>query len=485
MNHTWMGKAAVVGVCISLGLASAVAQTPLQNIDMPQGGHIVYGAVDGANDQRGAFMTLLHAMHQNCGERPQIGQVFKLRASGAGSEALGLYFTVTNHPGGNVPVAGVIIAAASGHGRQEAALLSDQASRFGSTFQPMLAKLFASWHAAGLPPATPVKAGAAKPGAVHSLPSDARPSNAAFRLHAVTNSDNSASMQIAEGWTLSPMSRTGVILVKGPNGEQVGMHMIRQAVDSSNPWQMRQGMHGLAGIPGEVVAPFRGDLKNSFTTIVQAWRRASQEPPAQIKVESLEAVASEKSGNCVHERGQFDPDGKGMQTMDAFMCATQPSQIGAYLVELNLVLMPPAVAEKESGLVAAMTGSFKINQQVYEAELAAMQQQQDAATRAAVAQSRREIDRIHSIGAATTARINASHAASDAQHAGYWADQTNKAKYNQGEDNYIRDQTVIRDNQYPDEHVTVWNTTANWLQQTFPGRVEEVPTAQYIQGMDF
>jgi hypothetical protein len=75
--------------------------------------------------------------------------------------------------------------------------------------------------------------------------------------------------------------------------------------------------------------------------------------------------------------------------------------------------------------------------------------------------------------------------ANDAQHAQWWADQDAKARTNQGFTNYERDQTVVRDVQYPNEHVTVWNQTADWLQKTFPDRVEEVPTTQYIKGTDY
>ena len=64
---------------LSLAVIGALvtgAQTPLQTIDMPQGGRIVYGRVDGAFTQGAAMTSVLRVMHQNCGEKPQIGRVF-------------------------------------------------------------------------------------------------------------------------------------------------------------------------------------------------------------------------------------------------------------------------------------------------------------------------------------------------------------------------------------------------------------------------
>jgi hypothetical protein len=61
---------------------SAAAQPhPLKTIDMPQGGKIVYGTVDGADTQKSAILGVLRIMHKKCGEKPQIGQVFKLRGT--------------------------------------------------------------------------------------------------------------------------------------------------------------------------------------------------------------------------------------------------------------------------------------------------------------------------------------------------------------------------------------------------------------------
>ena len=146
---------------------AAMAQGPLQTIDMPLGGRIVYGTVQGADSQSAAMVAVLRMMHQNCGERPQIGQAFRMR----GTDGVGLFFTVINRPAGNVPVAGLIIAVGSGPHKTEAALLSDSANRFGSTINPMLTKLFSVWHPSGLPgPAPATSESSASPKAAPAAP---------------------------------------------------------------------------------------------------------------------------------------------------------------------------------------------------------------------------------------------------------------------------------------------------------------------------
>ncbi len=62
---------------------------------------------------------VLRNVHNNCGERPQVGRVFKVR--GTNSDAV--FFTVVNHPQGNKQVAGMLIAAPTGPNQVEAALV--------------------------------------------------------------------------------------------------------------------------------------------------------------------------------------------------------------------------------------------------------------------------------------------------------------------------------------------------------------------------
>jgi hypothetical protein len=63
------------------GVGAGWGQTQLQNIQSSEGGTIYYGTVDGANTQPAALIGLLRMVHKNCGERPRIAKVFKLRGT--------------------------------------------------------------------------------------------------------------------------------------------------------------------------------------------------------------------------------------------------------------------------------------------------------------------------------------------------------------------------------------------------------------------
>ena len=137
-------------VCICACKAGTQAPTPLITINAPQGGKIVYGAVAGATIQAAALSSMLSTVHKNCGEKRQIGRVFQF----SGTNSVGVFFTVIDHPDGNIPLAGPVIAAASGPNQVQAAMLYDNVSRFGSTVNPMLQQLSNVWHPGAAPTAS-------------------------------------------------------------------------------------------------------------------------------------------------------------------------------------------------------------------------------------------------------------------------------------------------------------------------------------------
>ena len=67
---------------------------------------------------------MLKTVHTNCGEKPQIGNVFQF----TGTNSVGVFFTVTDHPEGNIPLAGMVIATVTGPNQVEAAMIYDRAS---------------------------------------------------------------------------------------------------------------------------------------------------------------------------------------------------------------------------------------------------------------------------------------------------------------------------------------------------------------------
>jgi len=91
---------------VAIASHTARAKTPLKTINNPQGGKIVYGLVDGASSQAAAMGAMLRAVHNQCGEKPQVGKIFQVR----GTDSVAVYFTVVKRTQGNKPVAGLLIA---------------------------------------------------------------------------------------------------------------------------------------------------------------------------------------------------------------------------------------------------------------------------------------------------------------------------------------------------------------------------------------
>ncbi|MGB8296457.1 MAG: hypothetical protein WCG85_13600 [Polyangia bacterium] len=116
--------------------------------------------------------------------------------------------SVTDHSKGNKKVAGLVMSAASGPGQVEAALLFNDASRFGKTVNPMLQQLLSVWQPGGQ------SAASGSPAGGQSTSSGKRHSASSARLHTATASDNSASIGIADGWHLDPSSASSTMTLQ-------------------------------------------------------------------------------------------------------------------------------------------------------------------------------------------------------------------------------------------------------------------------------
>jgi hypothetical protein len=478
-------------VYISACKAGTPPPTPITTLDAAQGGKISYGTVAGATTQAAAMSKILIGMQNTCGERPQTGKVFQFK----GTKTVGVFFTVTDHSKGNKKVAGLVMSAASGPSQVEAALLSNDASRFGKTVNPMLQQLLSVWQPGGQSAASGSSAGAqtASAGNGHSGP--------AARLHTVTAPDNSASIGIADGWHLDPHSASGTMIMIGPNGEQAVYSAMKSAVDPYNPQQVQAVRAGIYRGTGTMLYPYHPDLGKAYPELLQAWRRANNMPPAKLQVDKIEPIKG--ADNCVLVTGHIDADGQGMKKLIDDICQSPPTQWGAYTITRTFNIMTDAQSEREQNTVMAMFMSVKVNQQVMNQQMQlklAQKQQSDQQWRA---WGQQQSDRIRAQGEAAQKNFADRQAANDAQHAGYWDQQNrnaaqhndwnegqiNNARNGQGFNNYILDQTVVQGNDLDGTgavgHATVWNTTAEALVKLNPNRFEIVETPNYWLGTDF
>jgi len=452
-----------VGICLS----QVQAQTPITSIQAAQGGDIVYGSVSGVTTQPAAIAKLLKFVHSDCGEKPQIGRPFKFRGTGA----VGIFFTVVNHPHGEKHVAGLVIAVATAPNQVEAAILSDEASRFGKTVNPMLQQLSSVWKPGG-------QAGASSPASSGtSAPTRGASTAGPAQLHQVVLPDYSASVGVPDGWKVNPSSAGGTIEVIGPHGERLGLNMAQMGRDLNDPQIRSLAQAGIRGNnQGSIVCPFNVDLTRVYPEIFRQWRHNNgSETPVNWQDSHAERIPAQRGEQCVHITGNIVDDGKqGTDETSVILC-TSGYQNGNYMVDISQSLIPVELASRERATAGAIMASFQVNQGV-------VQQQANAMAAPTIAA-------IHAIGAAATARYNATEQANDAQHAAYWARQDSNARNSQAFSNYLLDQTVVQNNDVNGTgtvgRATVWNSTADALVKADPNKYEYVDTPNYIKGLDY
>jgi hypothetical protein len=430
---------------------TVAAQTALKTIDNPQGGRIVYGQVDGQTTEAGAMGAILRSLHNQYGDKPQVGKVFQVR----GTHSVAAFFTLVKRNQGNMQLAGMIIASTVSPDHVEAALMTDEATRFGSTINPMLTTLFGVWH----------------PGA------GAQASQSTATLQPYTLSDRSASVSLPEGWHVLPSSGMGTILAEGPNGEAATLDYPYLAMDTNNP-SVRQTMTILqrGGLRNTSYAqalyyPYGGDLGKTFVDLTQMIRRMAGLPPASYQFSSETPAQSPPPWRCAHLAGQADfQDGKGTRELNMVFCSSPPTPHGNYMSAAYATSVPVALAEKERATMGAILASFSENQAVVQAQ---------AGANAAPA-----IEAIHEIGRQAAQQAASAHAAEDAHNRSVekrWDDQD---KQSQAFSNYLLDQTVIQDN-VNHTHSTEWNQTADSMVRNNPDRYEYVTTPNFWKGIDY
>jgi hypothetical protein len=450
------GNLAVLLLCIAASLTLANSQSSLQTIDNPKGGRIVYGQVDGQSTEAGAMGAVLRSLHNQYGDKPQVGKLFQVR----GTNSVAVFFTMVNRNQGNMQLAGMIIASQTGGGHVEAALLTDQAARFGSTINPMLSKLISVWRPSG-------NAAASHAGAV----------NQAAPLRPYTLPDRSASVGLPEGWNVLPSSGGGTIIAQGPNGEAVALGYPYLASDTNNP-SVRQTMAMLqrGGLRNTSYAhalyyPYGGDLGRTFEDLLQMARKNQGLGQVTIKIASETPMPVSGALRCARLHGEIDAqDGKGMREMNTVFCSAPPGPHGSYMNLAYHTAVPEQFADRERGTMEAIMASFNVNQAIVQSEANAIAAPAIAA--------------IHEIGRRAAQQAADAHAAEDAHNAAVEKRWDSQDKSNQAFSNYLLDQTVIQDNQQ-NAHATVWNQTADAMVKSDPNRYEYVNTPNFWKGIDY
>lgn len=418
---------------------------------------IVYGSAEGTPSQGAALTTMLKTIHNMSGDKPQIGKVFRFN----GTNMVGLFFTVTDHPDGNLPLAGMVIAKANGANSVQVAMLYDRATNIGQTVNPMLQQLFSLWNPAGS------STSSASRGSSIALPP--------MRQYALA--DGTAAVSLPAGWNIIPnQSALGQTTVAGPQGELIGLNNYYNAEDPYNP-QVQNGLRRGIRFKQMLVYPANIDMTKNFADIFQRIRASLGQGPAPMKVDSVTPIAGSQ-GQCVFATGQLNPDGSAMRQMDLIMCRATPQQNGFYQYLITKSLLPLGDGKQQRAIAFAIIASYKTDMQRAEAIAGAeaapmldfMRKTYEAHQDALMNFTQSQIANIHQIGENATELYETTGEAT--------------ARNVQGFTNYLLDQTVVQNN-YTGAHSTQWNSVANALVNINPNKYSFVSQSNYIPGPDF
>jgi hypothetical protein len=440
------------------------SQTSLRTMAGPQGGTIIFGTVDGANTPPAAMGGILKQLHQKYGERPVVGRVFKVR----GTDSDAVFFTLAPHVQKMVPVAGmVLVSSAPGH--IEAALLSDDAARFGTSINPMLQTLLNNWKPGGKSlQASNQNARETTPRSVAEALGPVAPLRP-YRLQ-----DGSASVMLAEGWRISPQSGGGTILAEGPNGEKLALGFPYLAHNTNNP--QTQQMQRFAMSPAgrntmyakSLFAPYGAELGRTFADLNAQAARVGSPAVAPVQIAQVQPIRSNGPEHCAFLSGTTV--GPGALEFEGTFCQGQQDSSGGFMNLANLSFSPAQFAVRDRATLRTMLGSFEVNSAVVNAQAAAL--------------AKPTIDAIHEIGRQVTERIRESDRQMDERRSSFEQHNDAMDRSSQGFSNYMLDRSVILDNQN-NAHGTTWNDTAAALVKSDPNRFEFVDTPGYWRGIDY
>jgi hypothetical protein len=450
------------------------AKTQLTTVDGAHGGKIVYGQSAGSASQTAVLINLLTRVHSLCGEKPQIGRVFQFK----GTNSVGVFFTVTDHPERNMPLAGMVIAAATGPNQAEGAMIYDRASNFGTTVNPLLEQLSGLWHpgasstAASSTVAAPVSRGQIVPAAA---------------LSRVTLPDSTASVGIPAGWRLDPGCAGGTISISGPHGEIIDLNIAPNGLDAANRFvqQEERNPASSGSLAKSIIYPYNVDLTKAFPDLFQFWRRIQGAGPANLQLSSVASIPASQGERCVQAKGHVIPDGKNTYEINTVLCTTPPAPTGLYGIAIFHTATPVAYADQERATVSAIMASFQLNKSLINQRVAAATGPVIAEMNKQVeAQAHQYIAYLDQIGTTTTNRIRAGEVANGEQQASWEAGEAANSQNVQGFTNYLLDQSVVQNN-ITGVQGTLWNNAANALVQSNPNKYSYVPNSNINLGSQY
>jgi len=455
VNEHTLARGAGFPLLVLLCTTTAQAQGPLKTIQTSEGGKIVYGQVAGQTTEAGAMGAVLRSIHNQYGDRPQVGRLFQVR----GTQSVAAFFNVKKRNQGSGRWAGLIIAAKATTDHVEAAVVSDDASRFATTLSPMMKTLFGVWH--------PLDA---------ARTAGSGSNSAAGPLRQTVLPDRSASVGLPDGWRIVPnMSMMGTIVALGPNGESAELGVTFLANDTNNPnvqrtlQTLRMGGLRNTSYAQATYYPYGANMAKTYVDLMQNVRHKANLPPASYKFTSVTPMPGAQ--RCARMAGTADlQDGKGPRELNVVYCTSPPGRAGGWLSVAYSTMVPVQFAAQQRATLGAILASYREDPNVVGAQAAAI--------------ARPVIDQIHAVGRAAADQAAAAHQRNEIQNSSVYQHWDSIDRRSKEFSNYQLGYSVVHD--IPNNaHGTLWNEDADWLVQHDPQRYEYVSAPNFWKGIDY
>ncbi len=438
----------------------------LKTINNPGGGQVVYGPLPNVTTNQQAMSQMLKLVHGHFGDLPTVDKFFQRK----GSNSVATVFRLTAKTQGNKPIQGMIIVSVpKGSKTAAAAVLYDDASRFGKTEPVLMKSLDEAWRQDLT--VTPARSGMAAgnnagngPGGVFgvNIPPDKSLSQP---LHLGVNPDNSGSIGLPEGWRVTS-GGGGTLHAEGPHGES--LHMGVLFGNNYDP-QTQQGASMISymrrGSTPFTACSMTQNLLQDWQCVSTQNRQRNHLPPIQVRLISSKFDPNNQMQGAFLAETDFG-DGKGPM-MTSLRLGAQRMGPGTWLLTVGQANVPKSLADVEWPTLQAMIMTYRQNSAVIQQETAAV------------------IHQINQAAEANRKLADARSQANDAHNAQYWSDQDAKAQANKAFENYTLDYTVLHD---PSDGRSWGRTdypTAAFLIQADPDHFKEAGMQELIPGVDY
>jgi hypothetical protein len=463
MNVNWKKSCALISSAILLFCAVSLAfpaDEPLKRIDIPNGGHIIYGPMTGQLTSQAAMGQILHRVGVLTGDRPVIQRVVQ----SPDGQIAAVLFTVTAKNQDNKSMAGLALVSAPKTGNAEVALLTDYADRFSSTVMPMFQRLkqelgiTASSNSSSQPNGSSSSSSSASPASspkTSSASSSAppKPTAPAQPLTPAHFPDGSGTIGLPSGWSIVRASK-GDVFAKGQRGEVLRFGMPVSVLDPNDPRTRTLMPNPRGPAPSNfVLVPFGTDPGVTLKSVsAQLAQKIHKQPPV-INIANVENVPTKGGGKSYFYFGDIDMnDGQGPVYFVEQLFFSQQMALGGWQITVYQINIPKPIFAEEIATIAQIFPSYGANDAVILSEI------------------KSEMD--------LTKRITDNYL--------HWVDNLTDStdRSTAGMSNLLRNQTVLRDTG-TGSHGTTSDNVADLLMRTFPGEFESVPLSQYIKGIDY